>query len=74
MLSVDPADLTKQALVGDRAGRAAVLLGPLVAGGRRHLDDAADRLDPEAVAMLHNEHAHLGRAASISLAKRPRRP
>src|SRR5680860_769108 len=66
---VDELDLSEQALVLDPAGRAAPS-SPLVVGGGRHLEDAADRLDPEAVAMFVDEHAHLGRGGSSSLAKK----
>ena len=44
-------------------------LAPLVVGGRRHAQGPADRLDPEAAAMLVDVAAHFGRSGSSSLAK-----
>src|SRR5207248_1582984 len=41
----------------------------LVISGRRHAQDAADRLDPEALAICIDERAHFGRCGSSSLAK-----
>src|SRR5205807_2273765 len=43
--------------------------GALVVGGRRHAQGAADRLDPEALAVLLDERAHFGRCGSSSPAK-----
>ena len=42
---------------------------PLVVGGHRHAQRLADRLDPEAVAVLVDVAAHFGRSGSSSLAK-----
>ena len=50
------------------AGRAPAA-GALVVGGRRHAQGPADRLDPEALAMLVDERAHFGRCGSSSPAK-----
>jgi hypothetical protein len=41
----------------------------LVVRGRRHAQGPADRLDPEAAALLIDEHAHPGRCGSSSPAK-----
>lgn len=43
--------------------------GALVVGRRRHAQGPADRLDPEALALLVDEDAHLGRCGSSSPAK-----
>ena len=45
----------------------------LVVGGRRHAQGPADRLDPEAAAMLVDVAAHFGRSGSSSFAKNTRR-
>ena len=42
---------------------------PLVVGGHRHAQGPADRLDPEAAAVLVDVAAHFGRSGSSSLAK-----
>jgi len=63
--------------VADPAGQPLILdpaSGPLagrslVIRGRRHVQDLTDRLDPEAITMLIDERAHLGRSASSSVAK-----
>ena len=66
---VDELDLGEQALVLGPAGRAAPS-SPLVVGGGRHLEGLADRLDPEVLAVLFDERAHLGRGGSSSEAKK----
>src|SRR5204863_9009052 len=65
---VDLADQLEQSLVLKPAGRP-LASGALVIGGRRHAQGPADRLDPEALALLVDEHAHLGRCGSSSPAK-----
>lgn len=50
-----------QLLVGDEAHRLPAR-GVLVAGGRRHVQDPADRLDAQAAAMLIDEADHLVRS------------
>src|SRR5579863_6617415 len=63
VLLVHVTDPGGQPLVLERARRA-LARGSLVVRGRRHAQDAADRLDAEAFAMLIDERAHLGRSAS----------
>src|SRR5436305_14383019 len=58
----------QQPLVLDQPRRALAALA-LVIGGRRHAQDPADRLDPEAAAVLVDVAAHFGRSGSSSLAK-----
>src|SRR5204863_6138743 len=65
---VQLADPREQPLVLDRARRAAAARPPVV-GGRRHVQGLADRLDPEVLALLVDERAHLGRSGSSSFAK-----
>ena len=65
---VQLADDAEQPLVLHGPGRARPA-GALVVGGRRHVQDPADRLDAEAAAVLIDERAHFGRSASSSVAK-----
>src|SRR3954447_6943368 len=65
---VDALDLPEQPL-GLDGSPGALAGGALVVGGRRHVQDPADRLDAEAAAVLVDEAAHLGRSASSSVAK-----
>ena len=62
------ADPAEQPLVLEAARGAPAGLA-LVVGGRRHAQGPADRLDPEAAAMLVDVAAHFGRSGSSSLAK-----
>ncbi len=65
---MDLPDQLEQPLVLDPTGRQ--LTGrSVVVGGRRHAQGLADRLDPEAAALLVDEGAHLGRCGSSSPAK-----
>jgi len=66
------ADHLQQPLILDRS-RGPLADGPLVARGRRHAQGPADRLDPEALAMLLDIRPHLVRSWSSSLAKTPKR-
>jgi hypothetical protein len=61
-------DLSQQSLVRD-GPRRALPGGALVEGGRRHAQGPADRLDPEARAVLVDKRAHFGRSWSSSVAK-----
>ena len=70
---VDLADAGEQPLVLDRPGRSPAL-GALVVGGGRHLQGAADRLDPEALAVLLDEGAHFVRRGSSSSTANAGRP
>ena len=65
---VQLADPSEQPLIFDCSQRAATA-APLAVRGHRHAQDPADRLDPEAAAMLVDVAAHLGRSGSSSLAK-----
>ena len=65
---VDLPDQLEQPLVLDPAGRP-LAARSLVVRGRRHAQGPADRLDPEADALLVDERAHLGRCGSSSPAK-----
>src|SRR5207249_798292 len=65
---VQLADPGEQPLVLDRSHRT-VTAAPLVVGGHRHAQRLADRLDPEAAAMLVDVAAHFGRSGSSSFAK-----
>jgi len=65
---MDLPDQLEQPLVLDPTGRA-LPARALVVRGRRHAQGHADRLDPEAAALLVDEHAHLGRCGSSSPAK-----
>ena len=62
------ADPAEQPLILDRS-RGAATAAPLVVRGHRHAQRRADRLDPEAAAILVDITAHLGRSGSSSLAK-----
>jgi hypothetical protein len=62
------ADELEQPLVLDAPLRARAR-GALVVGGRRHAQGPADRLDPEALALLVDERAHFVRSWSSSVAK-----
>jgi hypothetical protein len=42
------------------------LMAPLIVGGHRQAQGAADRLDPETRAMLLDKHAHFGQCGSSS--------
>src|SRR5204862_4981640 len=65
---MDQLDQSEQPFVLELAGRA-LTARALVVGGRRHAQGQTDRLDPEALALLVDEHAHLGRCGSSSPAK-----
>ena len=68
VLGVQLLDPRQQPLIFDGALRA-LAAGALVEGGRRHVQDPADRLDAKAHALLIDERAHVVRSASSSLAK-----
>jgi len=61
-------DPSEQPLVLELASRT-LAASPLVVRGRRHAQGLTDRLDPEALALLVDERAHLGRCGSSSPAK-----
>src|SRR5215208_6927765 len=65
---IDPPDQLEQPLVLEPALRQ-LAARALVVRGRRHAQGHADRLDPEADALLVDEAAHLGRCGSSSPAK-----
>jgi hypothetical protein len=65
---VQLADTAEQPLVLEPASREPTA-GALVVRGRRHAQGPADRLDPEAPAVLVDERAHFGRRGSCSPAK-----
>jgi hypothetical protein len=65
---VELADALEQPLVLDGSGTT-LAAGALEVGGRRHAQNPADRLDPEALAIGVDERAHFGRSGSSSLAK-----
>ena len=72
VLLVRRADHLEQPLVLERRERTA-RRWPLVVRGRRHVQGPADRLDPEALAVLIDIGAHFVRSGSSSLAKNTRR-
>ena len=65
---MDLPDHLEQPLVRNPTGRPLAARSPVVRG-RRHAQGLADRLDPEAVTLLVDEGAHLGRCGSSSPAK-----
>src|SRR5215203_1595309 len=68
VLGMQLADPAEQPLIIDRPG-GPLAGGALVVGGRRHVQDPADRLDAEAAAVRIDVAAHLVRSSSSSFAK-----
>src|SRR3954468_8151878 len=68
VVEVDLLDEGEQPLIPGGSRRAGAG-GAVVVGGRRHVQDPADRLDPEARAVRVDERAHFVRSWSSSVAK-----